>query len=164
MKTYTVSEDQIHEGITFEGGPKRQLRFYVPRQIGGDVRLTVDETVLSGRRLADRVSVIHEEIPNQEYVGYRAVVERDTPDEHSRALAFLKLGPECSYQFDFQKALVRRLGEDREETRALFVLSPGAEITINRPSSRYNEKTQFVITWDGATLNGKGRNSGLRYI
>ena len=134
----------------------------MPR-IGGDVRLAADDVVLSAGRLADRVSLIHEEIPNREYVRYRAVAERDTSDEHSRAIAFIKLGPEYSYQFDFQKALVRCLGKDREETRAPFVLSPGAEITIKRPGSRYNGKTQFVVTWDGAKLRREERDAEIQY-
>jgi hypothetical protein len=119
---------------------------------------------MRGGKLADRVSLILEEIPSREYGGYRAVPERDTPDERSRALAFIELGAECTYKFDIQLALARCLGEDREDTRALFVLTPGAQITINRPSGRYNGKTQFVLTWDGAVLRGEERDAEIRYV
>jgi hypothetical protein len=148
VKVYTVTEGRVDPVIELIDGKHPFL--YFDRGAGGGTHFYAHYKVACeaeyGWRLADRVSVAEESFGRYWFM---PEIEGDT----DRALVLIRVGPGCRIRPYQKNTRVRSLASDKIGCKtAVLVLSPGAELTIERPESEYNNLALYHIRWDGVEL------------
>ena len=150
MKVYTVTEGRVDPVIDLIDGKHPFL--YFDRGAGGGTHFYAHYKVVcegtDGFRLADRVSVAEESFGRYWFM---PEIEGDT----DRALVLIRVGPGCRIRPYQKNPRVRTLVSDKVGCKtAVLVLSPGVELTIERPEGEYDNLALFHVVWDGVELRG----------
>lgn len=148
MKIYTVTEGRVEPTIELINGQHPFL--YFDRGAGGGTHFFAHYKVIceggDSLLLGERVSVAEESFGRYWLM---PEIEGDT----DRALVLVKVGPGCRIRPYQKNPYVRILASDKIGCKAaMLVLSPGAELTIERPETEFNNMSLFLVIWDGRDL------------
>lgn len=148
MKVFTATESSVESRIELTDG--HQPFIYFDRGAGGGTHFFAHHKAVTDRGertlIVERVSVAEESFGR-----YWLMPELAT--DVGRALVLVKVSRASRIRPYQRQSGIRVLASDKVGHRmAMLVMSPGSELTIQRPEHLFNGLALVTIGWDGSTL------------
>jgi len=151
VKVFTATESSILSRIELTDG--QQPFLYFDRGAGGGTHFFAHHKVVC--EVGERLSIVERASVAEESFG-RYWLMPELEGDTDRALVFVKVSRSSRIRPYQRDRRIRVLASDKIGHRmAMIVMSPEAELTIQRPEHIFAGLALVTLRWDGTDLGGR---------